>query len=186
MIDSRRRLPHWIPDEVPLFVTWRLAGPWPKVGRAEAVTFVERDEALDRCQRGPMWLRDGRIAKMITDALRYGDATGLYRLHAFVVMPNHVHAIRTPLTNHSRIMQWLKGTTARRANRILGRRGAFWQDESFDHWIRNGREFDNVVAYVEHNPVSAGLVECPEDWLWSSASRGSRQDRLPHLDERPA
>jgi REP element-mobilizing transposase RayT len=170
---------------VPLFVTWRLAGPLPKGRRSEGISFLERDEALDRQPTGPMWLRDVRIARMIVNALRYGEFKSLYRLHAFVVMPNHVHAIWTPLSNHSRIMQWLKGTTARRANRILGGHGAFWQDESFDHWIRNGREFDNVLAYVEYNPVSAGLVESAEDWPWSSASRGSRQDRPPHLDERP-
>jgi REP element-mobilizing transposase RayT len=185
MIDSRRGLPHWIPDQVPLFVTWRLAGAAPTDRRAESIPFLERDEALDRHPTGPMWLRDVRIARMTVDALRYGEFKSFYRLHAFVVMPNHVHVIWTPLTNHSQIMQWLKGTTARRANLVLGRQGKFWQDESFDHWIRNGREFDNVVAYVEYNPVSARLVASAEDWPWSSASRDSRQDRLPHPAVRP-
>jgi hypothetical protein len=57
------------------------------------------------------------------------------------------------------------------ANRILGRTGtAFWQDESFDHWIRSGEELQNLIEYVENNPLKAGLVETKEQWPWSSAA----------------
>jgi REP element-mobilizing transposase RayT len=180
MMDSRRHLPHWIPGETPIFVTWRLAGSLPKTRPDTPATFLEQDEQLDLHPIGPLWLRDERVAKMIVDALRYGEVKGLYRMHAFVVMPNHVHVLWTPLTGHSEIMQWLKGTTARRANRVLGRHGKLWQDESFDHCTRNQREFDNVNAYIEFNPVSAGLVAHVQDWPWSSASRDSRQDRLSY------
>jgi len=68
------------------------------------------------------------------------------------------------------ITRWLKGSTARQANVILGRTGdAFWQDESFDHRVRDAVELDRIVHYVEHNPVSAGLAGNPRDWPWSSA-----------------
>jgi putative DNA methylase len=79
-------------------------------------------------------------------------------------MPTHVHVVMTPHKAYSEIMRWLKWTTARRCNRLLGKTGAFWQDESFDHWIRNGREMEGLVAYVEGNPAAAGL----KDWPWSS------------------
>jgi hypothetical protein len=46
----------------------------------------------------------------------------------------------------------------------------FWQDESFDHWVRNPAEWEKIRTYIERNPVSAGLVARPEDWPWSSAS----------------
>ena len=60
--------------------------------------------------------------------------------------------------------------TARQANLILGRTGeAFWQDESFDHRVRDEAELDRLVHYVEHNPVSAGLAANPHAWHWSSA-----------------
>jgi REP element-mobilizing transposase RayT len=185
MIASRRHLPHWIPGEASIFVTWRLAGSLPRTRPDTATTCLERDESLDRHPIGPLWLGAARIAKMIVDAILYGELKNMYRLHAFVVMPNHVHVVWTPLIGHSEIMQWLKGTTARRANRILGRQGKFWQDESFDHWIRDGREFDKIIAYVEYNPVGAGLVARAEEWAWSSASRDSRQDRLSYADARP-
>ena len=56
------------------------------------------------------------------------------------------------------------------ANRILERTGMpFWQDESYDHWIRSGRELEEIITYVECNPVKAGLVAADEQWPWSSA-----------------
>jgi REP element-mobilizing transposase RayT len=98
-------------------------------------------------------------------------ALNFYDLHAFAVMPNHVHLLISPKTLVSRIMNGLKGVTARDANSILSRKGKhFWQDESFDHWVRSPWEFDRIRTYIETNPVSAGLVVRPQDWLWSSAS----------------
>ncbi len=85
-------------------------------------------------------------------------------------MPNHVHVVFEPNVPLRSIMCWLKGRTARAANRILGRTGTpFWQDESYDHWIRSGKELEEVIGYVECNPVHAGLVKAEEEWPWSSA-----------------
>jgi len=87
-------------------------------------------------------------------------------------MPNHVHAVIQPCVEVSKITKSLKGFTAREANLILDRTGErFWQDESYDHWIRNETEWNRIVRYTETNPVAAGLVKTAEDWPWSSASR---------------
>jgi REP element-mobilizing transposase RayT len=92
----------------------------------------------------------------------------MYELHAWVVMPTHVHAVITPQRPFPEIMRWLKWTTARRCNQVLGRAGVFWQDESFDHWIRNSCEMESLIAYVEGNPEAAGL----KNWPWSSKTVG--------------
>src|ERR1700726_4417824 len=92
-IDSRRRLPHWVPNEVPVFVTWRLAGTFPRVresrnkqGRA-GERFVFADRELDKATLGPVWLADQRVAQMIIEALHYGEhVRRFYNLHAYVVM----------------------------------------------------------------------------------------------------
>ena len=85
-------------------------------------------------------------------------------------MPNHVHVLLLPKTSLPVNLRWLKGSTARQANLILGRTGeAFWQDESFDHCVRDEAELDRLVRYVEYNPVSAGLAANPRAWRWSSA-----------------
>ena len=92
-------------------------------------------------------------------------------------MPNHVHVIFQPHTALPTIMRWLKGRTSRVANQILGRTGTpFWQDESFDHWIRSGEELQYLIEYVKHNPLKAGLVEAGEQWRWSSAG-GETDDK---------
>jgi REP element-mobilizing transposase RayT len=75
-----------------------------------------------------------------------------------------------PLVSAAEITRWLKGSTARGANRMLGRTGMpFWQDESYDHYLRNPDQMSRTMAYIEHNPVSAGLVDSIEHWRWSSA-----------------
>ena len=52
----------------------------------------------------------------------------------------------------------------------LGRTGEpFWQKESYDHWVRDQAEWDHIAAYIENNPVQAGLVTRAEDYRWSSA-----------------
>ena len=65
------------------------------------------------------------------------------------------------------IMQSLKGWTAHQCNLALGRKGQFWQHESFDHVVRNQAEWERIVNYVVNNPVKAGLVENWQDWKWS-------------------
>jgi putative transposase len=64
----------------------------------------------------------------------------------------------------------LKGVTAKRAKHWLCLNvKAFWQDESYDHWIRSERELQKIIRYVEWNPVKAGLADSVEQWPWSSA-----------------
>ena len=108
---------------------------------------------------------------MLVNALHYGAVTRqFYHLYAWAIMPNHVHVILQPRIELPSVMRWLKGRTGRKANRILGRTGApFWQDESFDHWIRSDQELCELIEYVEQNPVKAGLVLAAEQWPWSSA-----------------
>ena len=89
-------------------------------------------------------------------------------------MPNHVHLLILPRVPVPKITHWIKGRTAREANLLLGRTGEpFWQDESYDHWVRTGQELGRIATYIEANPVSAGLTATPEEWPWSSAARAS-------------
>jgi REP element-mobilizing transposase RayT len=179
--DYRRNLPHWLPEGRTIFLTWRLFGSLPtsllKVrAKAANLTAGERfravDTALDRMVEGPFWLKDPAIASCVVEALRKGESElNRYKLLAYVVMPNHVHALLTPKVEVSKLMDGLKGSTARAANRILNRAGKpFWQDESFDHWLRRNESFPRFISYIERNPVAAKLVTKPEDWPWSSAS----------------
>ena len=85
-------------------------------------------------------------------------------------MANHVHVLLLPQIPVARITKGIKGVTAKQANQLLGRTGQyFWQDESYDHWVRDDIEFAKIKSYIEGNPVTAGLVREESDWPWSSA-----------------
>jgi putative transposase len=105
--------------------------------------------------------------------LRFGERQlRLYNLLAWVVMINHFHILIYPEAALSRITKAIKNYSARWANQLLMRTGQpFWQDESYDHWVRGPEELERIARYIERNPVAAGLVERPEDWRWSSAFR---------------
>jgi REP element-mobilizing transposase RayT len=137
---------------------------------------MNAERILDVGSSGPLWLKDFEIAGIAERAIEEGTVLGHYVLHAYVVMPNHVHVLLDPLVPLSKLMSGIKGASARHANRKLSRTGKpFWQDESFDHWVRDAGEFARTKAYIENNPVKAGLCARPEDWRWSSA-RGQRND----------
>lgn len=175
-----RNLPHWFPAGKSIFLTWRLYGSLPpKWGQNKAKDeslsngqqFRKVDSFLDRADSGPLWLKENRIASTVVKILKNG-AEGLkqYDLQAFVVMANHVHVLLLPQISVARITKGIKGVTAKEANQLLGRAGQyFWQDESYDHWVRDDTEFAKIKSYIERNPVTAGLVNAESDWPWSSA-----------------
>lgn len=70
-----------------------------------------------------MFLRNPAIASSVAQALRRGAVMGLYDLRAFAVMANHVHVLLYPRQEASRVLQWIKGVTAREANQLLARTG---------------------------------------------------------------
>jgi REP element-mobilizing transposase RayT len=174
-----RRLPHFSSIDEPVFVTFRLHGSLPanrifppaKLTAGEA--FIAVDRILDAGRQGPVYLRQPELAALLVNALKYGDERlRRYELHAFVVMPNHVHVLATSRLETYRWVGPLKGFTAREGNQLLGRNGPFWQDESYDHIVRYGEEFRRIQRYIEFNPVKAGLCATPEEFSWSSATPG--------------
>jgi REP element-mobilizing transposase RayT len=175
MAEYRRKLPHFHPDDAYLLVTWRLHGSLPTaqpdvVYATPGHAFLAQDRALDR-SHGPRWLGDSRLANSVAEIILAGaNEKKFYELIAWAVMPNHVHILALPKAPLPQITQWIKGRAARAANLLLRRAGEpFRQHESYDHWARNARERDRIAAYIEDNPVSAGLVARAEDWRWSSA-----------------
>ncbi|MDI6766614.1 MAG: hypothetical protein QME52_07310 [Bacteroidota bacterium] len=156
--------------------------------------FEKFDEFLDKHTDGPKWLKEERVAQIVADVIFYRDGKE-YELIAYCIMPNHVHMVvnversddvertlvraepdnRTEVRSTvsykdyqlTKILRKIKGSTARECNKILNRSGAFWQHESYDHVIRNAKEFNNIVWYVLNNPVKARLVDDWQKWKWS-------------------
>ena len=81
-------------------------------------------------------------------------------------MPNHTHVLLTPLEAYSltAIIFLLKSYTANVANRLRKREGKFWFEDYFDRYIRDERHYNSAMAYIENNPVNAGLCASPQEW----------------------
>jgi len=197
---SRDHLPHLKREGGSYFVTFRLAGTLPPAvllqfkqereqilaqafAARRPLTWHEQEELLrwysDRVDKyldaghGDCWLKEPVIADEVANALRFHEKVR-FDLLAWVVMPNHVHAVVRPRPGWtlSKILQGWKGFTAHEANRLLQRTGReFWQRESFDHLIRDDDDLHRCCQYTTANPVAAGLCTRPEDWQWSSLYR---------------
>jgi len=192
----QRHLPHQVPEGYPIFLTWNLKGAMPcevierlqcerdRLGREperadesvqdrkirhDKLVFAVADRHLDSTVNGPMHLSDPAAAKIVQDSIWFG-VPERYKLYAWCVMANHAHVLLNPEWQLQAITQGIKGFTAHQINGLKQARGrVFWQDESYDHWARNEEEFLRIIAYIENNPVVAGLCQRPDDWLWSSA-----------------
>jgi REP element-mobilizing transposase RayT len=175
---ERGYLPHRDEPGLTQFVTFRLADAFPAARRSEweALWAIENDrerraqlEAYLDQGHGECHLRRPEIAALVEDALRHYHGQR-YELRAWVVMPNHVHLLfkvaNVPMSN---ILEDRKRYTAREANKVLGRRGAFWQADYWDTYMRDAAHELTSRRYIENNPVKAFLVRAPKDWPWSSA-----------------
>jgi REP element-mobilizing transposase RayT len=144
----RRQLPHLQCDDKPHFVTFCTDHRWVIPAHARAIV-------LGCC------LHDNAVK---------------FDLRIAVVMPDHVHMIFTPLGNErameiyslAEIMDAVKGSSAHKVNKILGRKGRLWQPESFDHVLRSSENLDAKMIYVLENPVRLGLVDdwIKYPWIW--------------------
>jgi REP element-mobilizing transposase RayT len=174
----RRRLPHLSIEDQPVFLTWSLHSTlppnraFPKESFTSGQAFAALDRLLDQVRTGPFYLHQPPIARMVVESIHHhAEVLGRYALHAFVVMPNHVHMLVSPRIPLPKLTRTLKSYTARQANWMLGLSGnPFWQEESYDHLVRDQSEFNRIRLYIEHNPVCAGLATEASGYPWSSAA----------------
>jgi REP element-mobilizing transposase RayT len=142
----RRNLPHIQKDFTPHFITFCTKSRWILPPEAREIT-------IQSC---------------------FHDHRACYELYVAVVMPDHVHLILTPLIDKRRfeivslikIMQAIKGVSARSINQALSRKGPVWQEESFDHVLRSSEGLDAKVEYILQNRVRKGLVQAWRDYRW--------------------
>jgi len=136
---KRRRLPQWRMRGAVYYVTWNKAGDREELSSAQK-------NIIKEC------------------LLHFNDER--YRLYAYVVMNDHVHAIVQPLEDHrlSKILHTWKSFTAHRINNLTGRPGSLWQDESYSHILRDENELQQKAYYVITNPQR----RWPEllDYMW--------------------
>lgn len=185
----RKKLPHWRQDGVTYFVTSRLADSIPSASMAQWVAarqswlhqhgiekaddlatlpeniqriyhreFTKRFHDLLDSGYGSCCLRQADVSKLLAALLVEGHGV-TYELDTWVIMPNHCHALVSPLAAMSlgSITQKWKGGSAREINLLLGKRGRLWQPEGFDHIVRSEAQFHHYQKYIVENPTKAKL-----------------------------
>lgn len=185
----RGYLPHY-DGACTQMITFRLRDSLPKQAltvmqqRLDAMPYSEAkrqkqlvvDEYLDNGY-GDSLLSLPRAAEIVEGVILRHDGRR-YDAHAWVVMPNHVHVLITLYHEHSMgsIVHSWKVRSAKRINFLLKRNGPLWYRDYFDRYMRNEAHFERSIAYIEMNPVKAGLCKNPEDWRFGSARRESKYD----------
>ena len=187
---SRGYLPHWDHPGLIQSLNFRLGDALPRAvierWKIELGLLVESDQHPEKAGRkielrrriedyldaghGACWLRRDDLAALVENALRHFDGER-YRLLAWCVMPNHVHALIETKEGFplGEVLHSWKSFTSKRANESLHRTGEFWQREFMDRYVRNAEHFAAVTAYIEENPVQARLARVKTEWPWSSA-----------------
>jgi putative transposase len=188
----RRNLPHWLVADHSYFVTLRLKGTLPSEVAVEMQAereqfqaeqqdkegaqklhreqFLKVERILDSLCSENKWLDAPSVAEMVLASLEWLRNRG-WKIYAAVLMSNHMHLLMIKEKGSSaellHDLGQFKRHTAREANRLLGRAGAFWEREDFDHWIRTREKFEGTVRYIANNPVKAGRVQNWKDWKWT-------------------
>ena len=178
----RRNLPHLYYDKGIYFITYRLINSIPQniivelknEERNSKITKSKKfrrmlqkyDKALASGEMDEKYLSNPIVAEACKKTLHFSDGKD-YQLICYTIMPNHIHLIFELLPENrgiSKIMQSIKRISAMESNKILKRKGSFWQDESYDHLVRDDVELYFLIKYVLMNPVAAGLTKEWDKW----------------------
>ncbi len=177
------KLPHF-DGEVAQFITFRLGDSLPQPVLERLKLQLEHDKLSDGSEEyrqriedyldegaGECLLRDPEIAAIVEETILHEHGASC-EIKAWVVMPNHAHLLLrlNPGYDLAGLMKRVKGISARKINIALGRTGSIWQKDYFDRYIRSERHYRKVANYIENNPVTAGLVNSPDEWAFSSRS----------------
>ena len=126
-------------------------------------------------------LQSQRMAELFCDMLFEKRAANKFVLHAFVVMPDHIHLLITVLPGSTleRTMQLIKGGFSREAGKLLSLAHPFWQKSFVDRRVRDADEFQRFREYIHQNPVAANLCNSPQEYPYCSANSRFVVEALP-------
>ena len=120
-----------------------------------------------------------RMATLLINTLLLYRSERKYLLHEFVVMPNHLHLLISPIESLARAMQFIKGGFSYRAKKDLGVNLEIWERGYVEHRVRDARDYEHHGEYIRQNPARAKLVERPEDYAYSYVRYTTSLDACP-------
>jgi len=117
------------------------------------------DQYIDKSQKG-CYLNSEILDYLYSYFI--GKDKSFYDLVAFSIMPNHVHMLFKQNIELPKIMKQIKGATAFEINKILQRKGIFWESNYYDKVIRNETHFAQVYDYIKYNAIKVDLRDAKE------------------------
>lgn len=189
----RRNLPHFHPQNAIFFLTYRLHFSLPKniilemaerrrilnqkvkekkltLSAKDKLIFDYFDTLLAMENNVPKWLENDKAAQIVIKSLLHFHKIN-YELICTLVMPNHVHTVLRIAENEFvkdmellEILTRHKKYSATQINKLLNRKGQFWQHEGYDHVVRDEKSLYRIIDYILLNPVKAGLVDDFRKW----------------------
>lgn len=158
-----KHLPHWDIKHHYQFITFRThasADGYLKKLSQQALPNKQKqrlmDEYLDKSTLGAVL--NGDVLALMNALIKKHDSV-LYELTAFCIMPNHVHLLLKPLIDLDKLIQKLKGGSAKLINEQMEARGRFWAADYYDKLIRDEKHFFVVYRYIKNNPIVLGEAE---------------------------
>jgi putative transposase len=131
-------------------------------------------------------LQSHRTAMLFIETLLEYRDQEKYKLHEFVIMPDHFHLLITPIVTLEKAVQLTKGGFSFRAGKMFGIRGNIWQQNFYDRRVRDAIEYESFRRYIHWNPVKRGLADTPEQYAYSSAAGGVILDPMPQRLKPPS
>ena len=132
--------------------------------------FVHVESILDHCTGPTCLLTEKGVPGRLLKALEWLEGPRGWAILAAVVMPTHMHLVLRNNAGRSALLlddlARFKNFSAREANKALGRSGALWVREEFDHWCRSPEKLESSIRYVRENAVKAGLAKTWQEWSW--------------------
>jgi len=169
---DRGFLPHCDSKGLIQFVTFRLGDSLP-FDVCQKLKSIPSNSAYDKnisrlldSGYGSCLLGLNRNATFVEEVLLARNSID-YNLHAWVIMPNHVHTMFSVIKPLDLVMKAWKSVSSRRINSNQG--GNVWYPDYFDRYIRDQAHYEKVRFYIEMNPVKANLCAHPKNWSFSSA-----------------
>jgi putative transposase len=134
---------------------------------------------------GRSLLQSERNAALLIDVLRSLVAERAFKLHDFVIMPDHLHLLLTVEDEMTveKAMQLVKGRFSYRLGRELGFKGEVWQRGFSEVQVLGERNFEEHRAYIANNPVKAGLVDVPEKYPYCFKTLAQKKTEMQQAHE---
>jgi putative transposase len=143
-----------------------------KVARLPSENYLGRQTCFVTicCDHRAPYLRDETTAQLVLSLLLKCAASHSYRLHAYCLMPDHLHILVAGADDRCDLLEFIRLFKQRTAFQFRkSRRVALWEQSYYDHILRRVDQIEDVACYIWWNPVRKQLCARPQEFPYSGS-----------------